>query len=215
MKIDAFTDGSATVKTSPGGYGWVLVVDGVQVNEGNGHMPFASNNDAELEAAIQGLTAAKEYLAANFTAISAAVAAGDKLEITLVSDSQLILGWADGKYKFKQLAKMDKYHELKALTTKLRANTRWVRGHSGDIHNERCDTLANEARTGIEKKIKKEVAKATGTTNIGRKKTGIVCVWYKDVMKVIDLDSNTIEDYDREIHGARGATLEIREEKSR
>ena len=54
-----------------------------------------------------------------------------------------------------------------------------------------------------------------GRSLIGRKKSGIVCVWYKNKLKVIDLEQNIIEDYNREMHGARGGMLEIREEKSR
>lgn len=215
MKIEVYTDGSATTADKPGGYGWVLVVDGTKVSEGNGHMPLASNNDAELEAAIQGLNAAKAWLDTNFDRIVMSSPGTIALQVTLVSDSQLILGWADGTYKFKQLAKIEKYQELKGLMGRLRANTRWVRGHTGDEHNERCDTLANEARTGQENKKKRAEAIIKGETNIGSKKTGIVCIWYKGNLKIIDLDTNIIEDYDREVHGPRGSALEIREEKSR
>lgn len=211
MRIEVYSDGSATTSDKPGGYGWVMVINGKKESEGNGHMEFASNNDAELEAAIQGLKAVYVFIDKHFKVVSAA----PDLSITLVSDSQLILGWADGTYKFKQASKMDKFHELQALVGKLRVKTRWVRGHNGDEHNERCDMLANEARTGIENKKKREEALAGGKTNIGHKKTGIVCIWYKDKLKVIDLDTNIMEDYDREVHGARGSALQIREEKSR
>ena len=62
MKIDVYTDGSATVAQKPGGYGWVITVDDKFHSEGSGHMPLASNNDAELESAIQGLTAAFRFI---------------------------------------------------------------------------------------------------------------------------------------------------------
>lgn len=207
MKIEVYSDGSATTSDKPGGYGWVMVVDDSKHSEGNGHMPNASNNDAELEAAIQGLIAAYRHIISQEQVIETSV--------TLVSDSQLILGWASGHYKFKQAAKMEQFQKLRGLVARMNVQTRWVRGHSGDEHNERCDKLANEARTGVENKKKREIAKENGETLIGTKKTGIVCVWYKNCLKVVDLDSNIVEDYKREIHGSRGSMLEIREEKSR
>lgn len=210
MKIEVYTDGSATVAEKPGGYGYVVVVDGQKHAEGAGHLEKASNNDAELEAAIQGLSAAFKHIMTIVPAVQS-----NYPDVYLVSDSQLVLGWADGHFKFKQASKMDQFYKLKSLMTRMNAKTRWVRGHSGDEHNERCDRLANEARTGLEKKAKKEAAKVSGDTLIGNKKTGVICVWYKDCLKIVDLSENIVETYNREIHGSRGSMLEIREEKSR
>lgn len=215
MKIEVYTDGSATTNDKPGGYGWVSVVDGAKHSEGNGHMDKASNNDAELEAAIMGLASAYKYILSIMPDLKTQVEPWPYPEVFLVSDSQLVLGWASGHYKFKQSGKMDKYNTLNALVRRMNVKTRWVRGHSGDEHNERCDVLANEARTGVEKKKKRDLALLSGETLIGNKKTGIVCVWYKNCLKVIDLDKNLVEDYKRDVHGPRGSMLEIREEKSR
>lgn len=214
MKIEVYTDGSATTSDKPGGYGWVLVVDGLKHGEGNGHMPNASNNDAELEAAIQGLISAYKLILSIPRPDDALIPVVPP-EVYLVSDSQLILGWASGQYKFKQVAKAEQFQKLRGLVARMQVKTRWVRGHSGDEHNERCDMLANEARTGIENKKKREDALQRGETLIGTKKTGILCVWYKGKLKVVDLDTNIVEDYSRETHGARGSMFEIREEKSR
>lgn len=213
MNIDVYTDGSATTKEKPGGYGWVMVLDGTKYSEGSGHMPNASNNDAELEAAIQGLAAVLKFVNASVQA-NMETSQVD-FEVTLCADSQLILGWASGQYRFKQQDKLEKYGQLQFLAKRLSAKTRWVRGHSGDEHNERCDKLANEARLGVVKKKEKAAAIESGNTLIGTKKTGTLCVWYKNHLKVIDLDTNVIEDYDRTTHGPRGGVLEIREEKSR
>jgi ribonuclease HI len=230
MKIEVYTDGSATVATKPGGYGWVMVVDGAKHSEGNGHMEKASNNDAEMEAAIQGLVAVYKFILekqckhpgcedgviyedVDGPKHSASACPGlHGWQVFLVSDSQLILGWADGGYKFKQLDKMDKYHQLKGLVARMKVKTRWVRGHSGDEHNERCDKLANEGRTGV---VKPEKPINSENSLIGNKKKGTVCIWYKGGLKVIDLDTNIVEDYKRDIHGSRGSMLEIREDKAR
>lgn len=214
--IEVYTDGSATTADKPGGYAWVMVIDGKKHSEGSGHMEKASNNDAELEAAIRGLYAAKMHTIPPLDVLGHY----DIVEITppivtLVSDSQLILGWATGKYTFRQQDKLDKYNTLRILMSNLNAQARWVQGHSGNEHNERCDQLANEARLGIQKQSDKIEAILEGKTLIGSKKTGVVCFWYKNCLKIVDFVDNIIEDYDRTIHGPRGSMLEIREDKSR
>jgi ribonuclease HI len=210
MRIEVYTDGSATTGDKPGGWAYVLVVDGQKKAECAGHMPGATNNDAEMQAAIEGLKAVGNMVTEAFL-----LNLSTYPEVSLVSDSQLILGWASGEYRFKQADKIDKYHELQALVSKLRVKTRWVRGHNGDEFNERCDTLANQARLSVQNKKEREEAKERGETLIGTKKSGVVCVWYKNCLKIVDLETNVVENYDREIHGARGSMLEIREDTKR
>lgn len=139
MKIEVYSDGSATIATKPGGYGWVICFDGVKVKEGNGHLPLATNNDAELEGALQGLATVLKMR------IDGQIPIGTH-EVVLVSDSQIVLGWVSGTYRFKQRNKRHKYDQLMHVVKKLNVQTRWVEGHSGDTHNERCDKLANEGR---------------------------------------------------------------------
>lgn len=210
MLIEVYTDGSATTNDKPGGYGWVLVYNGTKHSEGSGHMKKASNNDAELEAALYGLNAAK-----NLIAITPQEYITEGIWVELVSDSQLILGWANGTYSFRQHDKIEKYKELQLLVKNYNVKTRWVEGHTGDEHNERCDKLANAARLGVQAKSDKIEAILEGKTLIGRKKSGVVCIWYKNVLKIISLEDNIIEDYDRVIHGTRGSMLELREDKLR
>jgi len=151
MKIEVYTDGSATVATKPGGWGYVIVLDGIKHHEGSGGMERATNNDAELQAAVEGL---KHVLLMRVQD----PAKYGQAEVTLVSDSEIVLGWTNGNYRFKQKAKMATFEILKTLAARLRVQTRWVEGHTGDEHNERCDELANIAR-------KKLVAEALGETN--------------------------------------------------
>lgn len=139
MKIEVYSDGSATVATKPGGYGFVIVVDGVKHSEGSGPMENATNNDAELMAAVEGL---KKVL---LMRVQQPELYG-QADVTLVSDSEIVLGWTNGTYRFKQKSKMAQYETLRSLAARLRLQTRWVEGHTGDIHNERCDELANIAR---------------------------------------------------------------------
>jgi len=213
MQIEVYTDGSATVSSRPGGWAFVIVIDGKKHSECSGHMAGASNNDAEMEAAIQGLAAALKFI--NTSRQANSETSQVDFDVTLCSDSELIIGWTSGRYRFKQAEKIDKYNQLQFLAKRLKVQTRWVKGHSGDEHNERCDKLANEARVGVNRKKDIAEAIAAGKTLIGSKKSGTLCVWYKNQLKVIDLETNIVENYERTIHGARGGVLEIREEKSR
>ena len=135
MKVEVYSDGSGTTKTTPGGYGFVVVVDGVTAYEGSGHLEFATNNDCELQGAIEGLDSLHYHFEPEETT-----------DVWLVSDSEIILGWANGTNAFRQEEKMLKYQQLRNLMGEFKANTRWVPGHSGEEHNERCDKLANAAR---------------------------------------------------------------------
>lgn len=205
MKIEAYADGSATIVGKPGGYGWVLVVDGVKHSEGSGHMESATNNDAELAGANAGLAAALKFILANNP---------ENPEVTLVSDSQIVLGWTDGTYKFKQKKKMDKFNILQTLVQRMKVKTRWVKGHNNDEHNTRCDKLAGEARKGLIKAQKDEKeSKEEKKSLIGVKKRGTMSVWYKDTLKIIDLDHNVVENYHKKLHGPRSGYMEVRSEK--
>lgn len=138
-KIEVYSDGSGTTKDKAGGYGYVVVLDGVKQYEGSGHLEFATNNDCEMAASIEGLDSLNDYMkVANLDLLS--------MDVTLVSDSQIILNWANGRNAFKQEEKMDKYIKLLRLMGQFNAKTRWVKGHNGDVNQERCDKLANAAR---------------------------------------------------------------------
>lgn len=135
--IEVYSDGSGNSFDSNGGWGCVLVVDGVKLKELSGYLDSATNNTAELTAAIKGLKYADAYIKA---------AKLDNYQVTLISDSQLTLGYASGKYKCKAEHLRPLYDEIREVYNKLSADTRWVKGHNGDTYNEICDELAKTAR---------------------------------------------------------------------
>lgn len=136
MTVEVYTDGSGTSMGSPGGWGFVIVVDNTKVMEDSGSLPDASNNVAELTAALKGL----EYVNSHPDLVDR--------EITLVSDSQLVLGFASGEWQPKKFHLLLLASKVNKLYKSLGASKRWVKGHSGDEYNERCDVLAKSARQG-------------------------------------------------------------------
>jgi ribonuclease HI len=213
MTIKVYTDGSATVSTKPGGYGWVIVIDGKKHSEGNGHIELATNNDAELKAAIQGLVAAYKLLT-NEVELVALPSVGTTYEVILCSDSQIVLGWANGNYRFKQEDKKSQYEILSELVRRLNVTTEWVEGHAGHEFNERADELANLGRLnlGPNDKLpsKKHPKSRKNSSEIKNRTETVVCLWYKNVLKVIDLSANVIEDHDETLHGPRDSQLEVK-----
>jgi ribonuclease HI len=134
MVVEVYADGSGQTMAGAGGWGFVVVVDGVERCRQSGSISNATNNIAEITAAIMGLEAVS-----NDPEIS-----GSKP--TLVSDSQLVLGYASGRYQCKAYHLVPLYIRLKKVYRQLEASTRWVKGHSGDHYNEICDQLAKTAR---------------------------------------------------------------------
>lgn len=213
MKIDIYGDGSATVASKPGGYGWVIVIDGVKHSEGNGHLEKATNNDSELEALVNGMAAAYKFLHnSNIPK--------DQVQVTIYSDSEIALGWADGTYRYKKNVNTDRYKLLLELVRRLNAKTQWVKGHNGNEHNERCDRLANLGRKGLKEEPPKTFKKSKKqpqspnldhkSPKIGKKLKGTICLWYKNSLKVVSLSDNVIEDYDESVHGKRESYLEVK-----
>jgi len=136
MLIEVYCDGSGNTFNSDGGYGFRIVVDGVLKHEGSGYLPKATNNVAELTAAVAGLEWVKSNMSGTLS----------QHNVYLVSDSQLVLGYASGAYKCKALHLTQLYIQLRKVYQEIKASGRWVKGHSGDEHNEGCDALAKAAR---------------------------------------------------------------------
>jgi ribonuclease HI len=109
------------------------------VEDGSGYLPHATNNVAELTAAIEGLKRAEALIILNGWQLA---------KVVLVSDSQLCLGYASDKWRCKAEHLRPLKTELTQIYNRIDADTRWVKGHSGQEHNEAVDKLAGEARKG-------------------------------------------------------------------
>ena len=138
-QVVIYTDGACKGNPGPGGWG-VLLKSGATEKELYGGERLTTNNRMELMAVIQALQALKRPCA-----------------VTLNVDSQYVLkgmtewlpGWKAKGWRTaaKQPVKnQELWQALDELVNKggHAIEWRWVRGHNGDIGNERADVLANK-----------------------------------------------------------------------
>ena len=137
-EVSLYTDGACIGNPGPGGYG-VVLLSGGQCKELSGGYRLTTNNRMEMMAVIVGLEALKA-----------------ECKVTLYSDSKYVLdalskGWAarwraNGwlRNRRERAVNPDLWERLLALCEGHDVTFCWVKGHSGDPYNERCDRLAKE-----------------------------------------------------------------------
>lgn len=144
--IVIYTDGGCFGNPGPGGWAYLVLVDGETVSASGGD-PETTNNRMELTAVIRALEAVRG-------------AAHTSTPIELHTDSQYVKrgitewisqwernGWrtAGGDAVKNQ----ELWRGLKGLTEGLPLTFRWVKGHKGDPLNERCDAMVKEAIAAV------------------------------------------------------------------
>ena len=130
--INIYTDGSSRGNPGPGGYGIVMLYKDKRKELSQGYR-LTTNNRMELTAVIKALEAIKN----------------NKIEITIYSDSKYVVesiekGWIWNweKKNFKKKLNSDLWKIFIPLYKKFKIKFKWVKGHSGNVENERCDELA-------------------------------------------------------------------------
>lgn len=134
--IYIYTDGAAAGNPGPGGYGAVLIC-GTLRKEISGGFRLTTNNRMELMAVIKALEAIKWP--------------GSTVHLT--SDSSYVVkavneGWLQDWVRkgFKGKKNQDLWERFLPLYKAHNVKFYWIKGHDGHPENERCDTLAVEAR---------------------------------------------------------------------
>jgi ribonuclease HI len=135
-KVLIYTDGSALDNPGPGGYGVVLRYKGHR-KELSGGLRLTTNNRMELKACIEGLKALKQACS-----------------VVLYSDSKYVVEGMNNRWAERWRANgwrredgdnvknADLWRKLLRLCGQHEVEFRWVRGHSGNRENQRCDQLA-------------------------------------------------------------------------
>lgn len=138
-KIDLYTDGACSGNPGVGGYGCVLIYNGIEKELSSAFLE-TTNNRMELLAIVEGLKALKE-----------------SCEVTVYSDSALCInaltqGWLENWQKNgwktsdkKDVKNKDLWIQLLKEKEKHKVNFVKVKGHSDNVYNNRCDKLAVEA----------------------------------------------------------------------
>jgi ribonuclease HI len=134
-EVIIYTDGSSRGNPGPGGYGVVLMWNSVRKELSQGYR-LTTNNRMELMAVIVALEALKR----------------DGLQVKIFTDSQYVVnsvekGWLWGWVKtgFKDKKNKDLWQRFIPAFKKHHVKFNWVKGHSTNPLNNRCDELATQA----------------------------------------------------------------------
>jgi len=134
-KVQIYTDGACSGNPGPGGWGAILMY-GKKEKELSGGELSTTNNRMELISVISALEALKE-----------------PCEVELFTDSQYVAnainkGWLESwknkgwKRKGGEVKNLDLWIKLVTLLETHKVTFQWVKGHSDNEYNNRCDELA-------------------------------------------------------------------------
>ena len=141
-KFKAYTDGACSGNPGVGGWGAVLLAEKnnkiIKRKEISGGVVDTTNNQMELIAAIETLKALKKYT-----------------EICIITDSNYVKkgitewlpSWKKNNWKTsskKEVKNRKLWEELEELVNRNKVDWLWVKGHAGNVENERADFLARE-----------------------------------------------------------------------
>ncbi len=137
--LKIYTDGASRGNPGRGGYGVILLWGKHKKELSNGYR-LTTNNRMELMAVIAALEALKK----------------NNLKLVIYSDSSYVVkavmeGWLTKwiKTNFKgKIKNRDLWEKYNGLSANHHIQFKWVKGHSENIFNNRCDVLATEAADG-------------------------------------------------------------------
>jgi len=136
-KVEIYTDGACRGNPGPGGWGAWLQYGAIE-KELYGGDTETTNNRMELMAAIQALEALTHPCSVQLYTDSKYVLQG----ITDWMDNWKKRGWKTAAKK--PVKNEDLWRRLDDAIQKHTINWSWVKGHSGNIGNEKADELANK-----------------------------------------------------------------------
>ncbi|MCK9255250.1 MAG: ribonuclease HI [Bacteroidales bacterium] len=133
--ITIYTDGACTGNPGVGGYGIVLI-SGEHRKEVSEGFKLTTNNRMELLAVIVGLEMLRKE-GSNVTVYT------DSKYVSEAINQNWIKDWV--KKGFKKVKNPDLWRRFLEIYKKHNVEFIWVKGHSDNIENNRCDFLARQA----------------------------------------------------------------------
>ena len=137
--IILYTDGACSGNPGPGGWGAVLIFDGIE-KELSGANPSTTNNIMEITAVIEGLKALKRPCNVNIYS--------DSAYVVNCFEKDWINNWIKNNWvnsKKEPVKNKELWLELLNLTKLHNVTFSKVKGHSNVKYNNRCDELARNA----------------------------------------------------------------------
>lgn len=135
MSVLLYTDGACSGNPGPGGYGLVLIFGELRKEASQGFR-MTTNNRMELLAVIIGLESLKKVN-------SVVTVYSDSSYVVNAVNKKWLFAWEKNNYK-KRL-NPDLWKRFLIVYRKHIVVFKWVKGHAGNIENERCDELAVKA----------------------------------------------------------------------
>lgn len=137
--IILYTDGACSGNPGPGGWGAVLIFNGIE-KELSGANPNTTNNVMEITAVIEGLKALKRPCNVNIYS--------DSAYVVNCFEKDWINNWIKNNWvnsKKEPVKNKELWLELLDLTKIHKVTFNKVKGHSNVKYNNRCDELARNA----------------------------------------------------------------------
>jgi len=147
VEVTIYTDGACSGNPGPGGWGAILITPDERKEICGGEIE-TTNNRMELTAAIRGLQSLNQSATVELYTDSRYVIDG----ITKWISAWKSNGWRTSSKK--SVKNDDLWRILDNIIRTHEVRWHWVKGHSGDIENDRADSLA---RDGITKAISKTI----------------------------------------------------------
>ncbi len=134
-EVTIFTDGAARGNPGPGGYGVVLISGPYRKEMAQG-FKLTTNNRMELLAVIVALETLKKV----------------NSKVTIFTDSKYVADAVEKKWvfswektRFKNKKNADLWLRFLKIYRQHHVKFHWIKGHSNNKENERCDHLAVQA----------------------------------------------------------------------
>jgi ribonuclease HI len=137
LNMQLFSDGACSGNPGPGGWGVVLIKHNRILKESSGFSPKTTNNRMELQAAIEGIKLAKNH-SKIFTLFTDSIYVKEGI-------TKWYFAWQKNNWKGGKVKNTDLWMLLYQESHLCQIDWQWIKGHSGQIYNERADYLARQA----------------------------------------------------------------------